>query len=484
MTETFLAQTPDSPVAEKDTRMSDHEAASPQAEGSHAEGSADTSFKPGDKVWAKLKGLRTKVLCTRISYEANPPVPKNLRSISMAQGTKLKSFEEHYDEYSTKNKTVLFKKALAESLDPSIVERELEEAKAKAEAKAAAAAERKNRKSSTPSKRRVSAPGSATKQKKSRAQETESDEESTHRTKKRRYSEGPSKRRVDYSDEEGESRPAEKKRRKSTSGRHKRDEDEQERKENDNHSGHESGHSKKKRLDSEAEEFMKDPQIERLWYLRTRLQKFLQKEGEYTDKEFQKADAYLREVEEADIADNLRKVLKHTKLGKVMRFMSKMTLEKDDYNLIDRSLQLTHKWKAAMGTEEDAAGERQEPANNDDDTKIERSNGSLYQKANGVADDTVEKEPSDVDNDKKGDGEDSGKDGVDKEEKEVFKEQDGGTAEDQTQRVDETVERGGSDQNSHEMMDVDRKLEADQPMDEDGNTSQEAKTESVGMQEE
>ncbi|KAJ3295186.1 hypothetical protein HK104_002920, partial [Borealophlyctis nickersoniae] len=152
----------------------------------------DTSFKPGDKVWAKLKGFPW--WPGRIEDESNlaediikqrPSSSKNLtvyyhgsRDYGFFAPEELKPFDKHYNEYATKSKAAGFKQALAEALDPSIVERELEEAKA---------AESETRKSSTSSKKGTrSASGSTANNGNPRTKPSESGEEASRsKTKKR-----------------------------------------------------------------------------------------------------------------------------------------------------------------------------------------------------------------------------------------------------------------------------------------------------------
>ncbi|KAJ3342986.1 hypothetical protein HDU83_005846 [Entophlyctis luteolus] len=85
---------------------------------------------------------------------------------------------------------------------------------------------------------------------------------------------------------------------------------------------------------------LKTPE-EKLKRLRSKLQNFLLKDHTETD-HFSRADRYLTEVEQfaVDVA-----LLLSTKIGKVIRRISEMTIPDDKYNIVERSRVVVEKWK-------------------------------------------------------------------------------------------------------------------------------------------
>ncbi|KAI8833845.1 hypothetical protein BJ741DRAFT_611224 [Chytriomyces cf. hyalinus JEL632] len=89
---------------------------------------------------------------------------------------------------------------------------------------------------------------------------------------------------------------------------------------------------------------------ERLKKLRSKLQYFLQTEHSevrniLSAEHFIKADKYLTEVENFKVDINL---LLNTKIGKVMRRISEMTVEDDKFNVVERSKKIVENWKLVV----------------------------------------------------------------------------------------------------------------------------------------
>ncbi|KAJ3062491.1 hypothetical protein HDU98_001613, partial [Podochytrium sp. JEL0797] len=99
----------------------------------------------------------------------------------------------------------------------------------------------------------------------------------------------------------------------------------------------------KKAIKEEAkkEEPEKSPE-DKLKRLRSKLQNFLQNEHSTTE-HHTKADRYLKEVEQFEVNIEL---LLSTKIGKVMRRISEMSLESDVHAIVERSKQVVEKWKS------------------------------------------------------------------------------------------------------------------------------------------
>ncbi|TPX68870.1 hypothetical protein SpCBS45565_g02820 [Spizellomyces sp. 'palustris'] len=323
-------------------------------------------YTPETAVWARLKGYPW--WPGRIEREDELPedvlAQKKSKTVAvfffgtrnyswLAQDA-LRPYKEHKEEFCSKNKTAAFLKAVREADDPSIIEREAEELAAKAERK-------RQKKLATPSRRRSSVNETGTAKKKPRG-ETNGAE-----TKKRRVSEPASgkkskKRAIEESDEEEKEPIAEKKRRKREPQDAVDDDDEDEgahdtRKEDESGNESEGAKPKKpKRNDDEGHKLLK-----KLWRIRLKLQGFMKDVKEQGDKfkaeQYEEAAAKLRELESFPLTVDL---LKETKVGKLVKHMSRLQIPNDKHNLVPRLNDLMAKLKLQF-PEASAAGDEKEP---------------------------------------------------------------------------------------------------------------------------
>lgn len=239
----------------------------------------------------------------------------------------LRPFEEHYEELSKKNKKPAFVKGLKEARDPATRQKilqkmvigkieanpDLEDAEAYEDEDDKAYSHKKK------SSRRKSNPVS-----KKRSEEFVEDEEETDAgdkaakarvSKKRRASEPPADLKSKRSKKESA-------------------EEEDDREDDNGEDGKE---------ESNKDKDTKSP-LEKLKRLRSKLQRFLQTDHTEPD-HFVKADRSMSEVESFEIDLDL---LITTKIGKVVRKISKMELPVDTYNLLSRSNAVMEKWKGVF----------------------------------------------------------------------------------------------------------------------------------------
>eukprot|EP00842_Homolaphlyctis_polyrhiza_P003309 jgi/Hompol1/397/HPOL_001328-RA len=80
-------------------------------------------------------------------------------------------------------------------------------------------------------------------------------------------------------------------------------------------------------------------------HLRVKLQRFMQQTDARSQTDFEKADIHLRQVEQFNISVNL---FKETKIGKLIKHMSRMDLPVDEYRLIERCNTLLALWKSQL----------------------------------------------------------------------------------------------------------------------------------------
>ncbi|RKO92020.1 hypothetical protein BDK51DRAFT_45088 [Blyttiomyces helicus] len=211
----------------------------------------------------------------------------------------------------------------------------------------------------------------------------EEDVADEHRDEKRRRKDKKKRRtssskKVEYSDDEDE--------RKERKSRHHHDSDgHDDRKENSKHSGGESDRTRKKhRTDDESDgalhTFLAFIALvsDKLKKLRTKLQKFLQKDDHDVrpeagailfglrrgfvaaipsyEKDFEKAAEWLDEVAKTDTSPA---TLKETKIAKVVRYIARKTYESDTHGIQEAAHSLVEKWKS---TYVDADGGEATPA--------------------------------------------------------------------------------------------------------------------------
>ncbi|KAL2915681.1 hypothetical protein HK105_204866 [Polyrhizophydium stewartii] len=82
---------------------------------------------------------------------------------------------------------------------------------------------------------------------------------------------------------------------------------------------------------------------DQLMYLRLKLQRFMQQKDARQPKDFQNADAWLRDVERFDITLDL---FRETKIGKLIKHMCKMELEIDECGIVERCRRLLDRWRS------------------------------------------------------------------------------------------------------------------------------------------
>ncbi|KNC99003.1 uncharacterized protein SPPG_05953 [Spizellomyces punctatus DAOM BR117] len=357
-------------------------------------------YTPGTAVWARLKGYPW--WPGRIEREDELPedvlAQKKSKTIAvfffgsrnyswLAQDA-LRPYKEHKEEFCSKNKTAAFLKAVREADDPSILEREAEEFAAKAERK-------RQKKLATPSRRRSSVNETGTGKKKSRPDANGAD------TKKRRVSEPApgkksKKRAIEESDEEEKEPIAERKRRKREVQAAVDDDEENEgahdtQKEDESGNESEGTKSKKaKRNDEEGHKLLK-----KLWRIRLKLQGFIKDVKEQGDKlkaeQYEEAEAKLRELESFPLTVDL---LKETKVGKLVKHMSRLQIPNDKHNLVPRSNDLMAKLKLQL-PEASAAGDEKEPK--EPSHKEADAEGEIAEAPQKADEEIVDKEEHDMD---------------------------------------------------------------------------------------
>ncbi|KAJ3038328.1 hypothetical protein HK097_003210 [Rhizophlyctis rosea] len=288
-------------------------------------------YNVGDLVWAKLKGYPW--WPAKIQDEAEipdhvaakkPPRTKSFcvyfygsRDYGWFQADCIKPFKEHKEEFTKKKQTALFLKAIREAEDPSIIEKEEEEKRAAAERKEA---ERKKRKSMTPSKAKASkASTPASSKKKSKTTSIYSDDEEEAEAVPE--TDGKKRRKKAESGDEAETPQPDKKRRKSSSSKTLK--------------SLPSG----KDVHSEDEEVEVNDAagMEELVKLRKKIQAIILKEKDEVlgPSDFKKASEYLTRVEAMVIRD--KGVMLESKIGKVLKVLSKKSWPDDEYDLPARA---------------------------------------------------------------------------------------------------------------------------------------------------
>ena len=88
----------------------------------------------------------------------------------------------------------------------------------------------------------------------------------------------------------------------------------------------------------------KKSSLENLLRLRVKLQKFINSQTK-TEQDFVKVDAYMKEAEEFPVDYQL---FKESKIGKVLKFVSKLELPQDSFDIVNRAHILMNKWRSIL----------------------------------------------------------------------------------------------------------------------------------------
>lgn len=88
----------------------------------------------------------------------------------------------------------------------------------------------------------------------------------------------------------------------------------------------------------------KKTSLENLLRLRVKLQKFINSTSK-TEQDFVKVDAYMKEAEEFPVDYEL---FRESKIGKVLKFVSKLELPQDSFDIVNRAHILINKWRSIL----------------------------------------------------------------------------------------------------------------------------------------
>ncbi|KAI9347967.1 hypothetical protein DFJ73DRAFT_836016 [Zopfochytrium polystomum] len=283
------------------------------------------SREKGSVVWAKVKGfawwpgriedesdIPDHVLKVKpISTKTHPVFFFGSHDYSWCGPDMIKPFKENYDLLSKKNKTVAFLKGLREALDPT---------------QSLDIPEEPPKKKKAAGRRKSAPPTGKTDEEEAYEGEGDGGDDEDFEEKPTKQKGRQKKRRMS---EPASGEPKSKKK-KSAEFIAPEDEDEEE-------------DAPEEHDDDSKEKKTKTPE-EKLKKLRSKLQRFLQTEHTEAD-HFIKADKHMSEVEAFEVDVDL---LMKTKIGRVMKKISRMELPKDEFNLVTRSLEMIEKWKSVI----------------------------------------------------------------------------------------------------------------------------------------
>ncbi|KAI8919239.1 hypothetical protein DFJ77DRAFT_267958 [Powellomyces hirtus] len=349
---------------------------------------SESNFKPGDVVWAKIRGFpwwpsrvsrdgfsvevmrvqQVLTLCafTRLQVEDEDDLQEWVKKVKKPHcipvlfcqsrdygwiaPKDVKPFTPNRKLYAAKNKTPAFLKALEEADDPSLLDDQAARIAATA-AVLAARATPKRRKSS------VSELPSSRKKTKKENEDTPDGKHSKNTAAKEGSTAKKTKKRLADEDDEGaehETTPAKKKRLRKSRSSLPADGDSGD----DSKGDTEDTEAKEKARSKKHHHNEDDPpsherQLQKLLKIRSKLQNFMREvkenDGKLDDEAFEAAQARLKDLDEFPLTFQL---IKESKVGKLVKLLCKLRIEDDRFKIIQTSSDLMQKLKLQFGAEQ------------------------------------------------------------------------------------------------------------------------------------